>query len=356
MYQERFSKLNRKRYSISLIKQKKIDAKALAQKKEFESQLNELSENRIKAVLQNYKLTDSGVISYKSYEGYSRNVKKSSLINLLNYNPEIENYWKDGKPFDPALGYGVKDLKDYRTLSPKQVRDCRKLCNKLSYYTANRKFKSKKTGTYNFRIGFISLTTPLNTTDQQSLKAFEGFLDYLRRTANCIYVWKKELGEEGNRLHYHIMVNNFIPYYIVSWKWKRLLLEQGVKWPKNKKGEDTTSHYRIELPRNKKQTSSYISKYIVKGCELPKGHGYIIGCSEILKELKETVLIESEIENTELWNLIKSNKTIYTDYVGIICCDLLKVKKIAPMLYNIFLKQYYSFRDTLTLPQRFQTV
>lgn len=356
MFYNRFTIANRKRKSIELQKQVISESKKDSAKREFESELNRLSVERIKAVIQNYKLTDKGIVSFKSFEGYSRRLHHNSLANLLNYNPDSSDYWKEGKPFDESLGFGVKDVKDYRLLNKQQAREVRKMCDKLSYYTGKRKFIVKKKKEYSMKVAFITLTTPPNCSDQQSLKAFDGFLDYLRRTANCVYVWKKELGEDSNRLHYHIMVNNFVPYYIISWKWKRLLLNQGVIWSLNEKGEETNSHSRIELPRNEKQTGKYISKYVAKDCELKRELGYIWGCSDVLRELKEVVLIESEVENDELWNLIKSYKTITTDYVGIVCCDLTKVKKLAPMLYNIFMKQYFNFRDTLTLPQRFQGV
>ena len=325
-------------------------------KDEFNSQLDEIHKNRGPIVYQSYKLTHQGIINYKTYENCKRKISHSSLCNLLNSHNYNTNTLEGGQPFDDSLGIYPKTIRDYRKMDEAQKRHCRKMCNKLSYYTKKREFKSKKTGKYIFKIAFLTLTAPQTAQDSQILAAFDHFLDYLRRTANCIYVWKKEIGKKGEKLHFHIMINNFIPYYIVNWKWKRLLINEGVVWPKNEKNEDTSSHYRIELPRNVKQTSSYVSKYMAKDEFLPMEYGYVWGCSKVLKELKEIVLIEGEINNNELWNIIKKSKTVSTDFVNITCCDLMKVEAIAPELYKIFEKQFFEFQYKISLEPRFYQV
>lgn len=206
------------------------------------------------------------------------------------------------------------------------------------------------------KVAFITLTSPEGTTNQQMLNAFNHFLDYLQRTANCIYVWKKELGELNNKLHFHIVVNNFIPYYIINWKWKRLLIAEGVVWPLNDQGKDTTSHYRIELPHNAKQVSHYIAKYMSKAYDLPGNCGYVYGYSRVLKELKESDLSEWEIDLEEYKALKQNYKTISHDYTQHICCNLLHVKKIAPKLFELFSQQYVQFSEKITLPQKFKYV
>jgi hypothetical protein len=206
------------------------------------------------------------------------------------------------------------------------------------------------------KVAFITLTSPANTTNEQMLKAFNHFLDYLQRTANCVYVWKKELGEANSKLHYHIVVNNFVPYYIINWKWKRLLIAEGVKWPLNDKGRDTTSHYRIELPRNAKLVSHYIAKYMSKAYDLPGNMGYVYGNSRVLTELKEKDLAEWEVNTNELEVIKKSHKTIVHDYTQHICCNLLHLSKLAPDLYEQFMIQYVQFSEKITLPQKFRYV
>jgi hypothetical protein len=350
------SKVDRKRISElqikeSLLKQKDSEKNYTPAKADFEQELN-----RIAFSYYNYKLTHRGVVSYKGFENCSRRMKSSSLNNLLNYNAFAPEGSCSTIPFDESLGYLSSEREIKRHISEKQSRDIKKYASKLTYYSSERKFQSKKSGKYSFKVAFLTLTAPESVSTTQFLRAFDGFLDYLRRTANCIYVWKKEFGKHGDNLHVHILVNNFIPYYLVDWKWKRLLLSQGVIWPKNEKGEDTSSHYRIELPRNPKQAGHYISKYLGKVEYTPENVGYLWGKSKILDECKESILIEGEVDNSELFTIFSKFKTVGSDFVKMCLVDLLKIDKICPVLFKIFEKQFYEFQSKLTLPQRFQYV
>jgi hypothetical protein len=301
----------------------------------------------------NTKFSHSGITGYKVFEGYSRKIHNNSLSNLLNKKEALISFQVEMLSDGSKKINHVTDKAKFRCLSAQQSKKARHYCQKLCYYSANRQFESKKSGKYTFKVAFLTLTTPANTEPEQSLKAFEIFLDYLRRTANCVFVWKKELGEQNKNLHYHILINNFIPYYIVSWKWKKLLIAQGVEWPKNDKGEDTSSHYKIELPRKKQKVNYYISKYLSKDCELPKSFGYIWGKSKILDECKELQGIADDLPYDEVVLLKQKYKVIGNDYVTHICVDLLKVKDFAPELFALFEAQYLEFVGKITLPQKF---
>lgn len=292
-----------------------------------------------------YKLTHSGITGYKVFEGFDRKMKKKSLENLVNQNGgTAEN-----------LTY-ANNKKFTRTLSPAQSRRCKSLCQKLCYYSATRSFTSKKTGKYHFKVAFLTLVAPASTEPGQFLKAFDHFIDYLRRTANCIYVYKKELGETGNKLHVHILINNFIPFYIVSWKWKRLLINEGVEWPNNKAGKDTTSHYRIELPKSKKMVASYIAKYMSKAYELPKQYGYLTGHSQEIDACREIQLFEGTELEEEIFKMCQKYKIVGTKYVKHLCVDLMTIKDMFPGIFALFEKQYLNFSETLTLLQKFKYV
>lgn len=293
-------------------------------------------------IYDNYKLSHSGITKYTTYEGIYRKIKHKSLQNLLNYTQ-----------ITGEILTTTNEAERTRHLNPNQSRKIKQTCNKLSYYSKQRKFTSKKSGAYKMKVSFITLTAPELTTHTQFLLAFDYFLDYLRRTANCVFIYKKELGEKNKHLHVHIMINNFIPYYIVSWKWKRLLLAQNVVWPLNEKGEQSSSHSRIELPRNDKHTGHYLSKYMSKAYDLPKECGLIWGKSEIFNTLKETVLIESDIEYSELEILKAHGKLVGDQFVSHLCIDLLTVKEFAPKLFAVFQIQFNEFQRELCLPQHF---
>ena len=326
-------------------------------------------------VYYNSKLSHSGITSYKVFEHFNRRRHPHCLSNLLNqpavhskdvrfYADTFKSLSTDGERsslIDEAIiNLTYEDYQAFlsrsfltRTLNPSQSRKTRYLCQKLQYYSANRNFSSKKTGVYSFRIAFLSLTAPATCEPSQLLNAFHHFLDYLRRTANCVYVWKKELGEESRRLHFHVMLNNFVPYYIISWKWKRLLINEGVEWPLKENGNPTDSHYRIELPRSKQKIGHYISKYMSKAYALPAEYGYISGHSAILDTCEEIRLIESDLPLDELEKIMESHKVIRSEFMSHVCVDLLHVKHIAPKIGALFEIQYLRFSETLTMPQKF---
>lgn len=293
-------------------------------------------------VYDNYKLSHTGIIKYTTFEGFIRKCHNNSLKNLVNYTC--------------ITGDIMNEEKTTRKLSANQSKKIRNYCTKLSYYSQKRIFKTKNSKTYSMKVAFITLTAPESTTTIQFLSAFDHFLDYLRRTANCVYVWKKELGSKSGHFHIHIMINNFIPYYIVSWKWKRLLISEGVIWPINNKGKDTSSHTRIELPYSTKAAGAYIAKYMSKAYELPKDCGYIWGKSEILDQCKELVFMEGELDYNELSEIKRHGKLINHDYVAILIIDLLKVKQFAPRIGTVFEQMYIEFSEKITLPQRFNYI
>lgn len=324
------------------------------------------------------KLTHNGIVGYRFFENCNRSYHRNSIANLLSsslYGNEtldwlVSQYRNckedlersainnqaiallDQESFDRFLTL----TRQMRHLNEAQSRKVRSFTEKLCYYSATRVFTSKKTGKYKMKVAFLTLTAPESANFDQLQNAFTRFLEYLSRTANCVYVWKKELGETGKHLHFHLVINNFVPYYIISWKWKRALMAEGVIFPSAEDGKTSNSHYRIELPRSKKQVSHYISKYMSKAYDLPGVCGYIWGRSSILNQLKEVSIFEGDVEEAEVSLLMKAYKVIRKDYVSIICCDLLSIKDKFPKLAAIFEKQYLDFSNLITLPQRFNYV
>jgi len=329
-------------------------------------------------IYHNAKLSHSGVTVYKSFEDINRKIHHNSLNNLLQNketslqllvkytsfykfvkseeSKKIIDKWASEQLFENEYQEYLRISRGLRKLSPIQSRRLKKLANKLCYYSSERTFSSKKSGKYKFKVAFLTLTAPALASNIQINNAFNHFLDYIRRTANCVYVWKKEMGEKNGKFHIHLMINNFIPYYIVDWKWKRTLIAEGVEWPINDKGKHTSSHYRIELPRNKKHTAHYISKYLSKAYEIPKELGYISGHSNILDDCKELILIEGEFDNDELRNIRIKHKVIEDQFITHFCVNLMKVKEIAPKLFAVFEVMFKDFNSKITLHQKFHYV
>lgn len=288
------------------------------------------------------KISHSGVSCWKTFEGFNRKMAKSSLKNLLN---QLQS------------DYGTVDSKQQiantRKLNSKQTRQIKNYANKLCYYSHIRTFQSKKSGKYQFKVAFVTLTAPSTASNNQLIKAFEAFLEWIRRTCNCTYVWKKELGEIGGHLHFHLLINNFIPYYLISWKWRKLLIFQNVKWTTNESGKDTNSHSRIELPKSRRLVAHYIAKYMSKAYELPKELGYISGHSEVLETCKEMKFIENDLPKDEVLELMKHYRTIRDQFITHICVDLRYIQTIAPTIYYYFMQQFKSFQESICLPQKY---
>ena len=89
---------------------------------------------------------------------------------------------------------------------------------------------------------------------------------------------------------------------------------------------------------------------------LPIEYGYISGHSKILDSLKEISIIVDDLDNEELNKLASHSKVIHSEYVNLICTDLLHAQKIAPKIYDLFYSQYLRFSEIITLPQKFTYV
>lgn len=321
------------------------------------------------------KLTHNGLVGYRVFENYYRSFNSKSIGNLLSstlhgsetldwlvqqfkacvtdderkrINDQAQSMC-DQESFDKYLTFTRQE----RRLNKSQSRKIKTMADKLAYYSATRRFSSKRSGKYDFRVAFITLTAPENAVPEQILKAFDIFLDYLARTANCRYVWKKELGEKSSHLHFHIIVNNFIPYYIISWKWKRALMSTGVSFSQASAEKDSNSHYRVEMPKSKRAIAHYIAKYISKAYCMPAEYGYIAGWSRVLNTLRETTIFEGDAADSEVSTVLEKARIKVTDWVTLAFCDMLTIKSICPQIGALFDEQYQRFSEILTLPQRF---
>lgn len=331
-----------------------------------------------KLVYEAAKLSHNGVCAYKVFENCYHFPTKSSLSNLLSscikgsesmtelvksYKEATDDIQRNEINMQAIQLFSQDEYDRYltftrqsRRLNSAQSRKVRQMSERLSFYSQSRTFTSSKSGSYKMKVAFLTLTTPSTASPAQSLAAFETFLNYLSRTANCHYVWKKELGDENHHLHYHLIINNFIPYYLVNWKWKRALIAEGVVWPSGSDGKDANAHYRIEIPKSKKQTASYIAKYLSKAYDLPGSYGYIAGWSRILTELKEIVITEGDSLHQSLYSLVRNVKCICRDFTSFYCIDLLSCKDQSAEIFELFEQHYIKWSNLITLPQKFFTV
>lgn len=110
----------------------------------------------------------------------------------------------------------------------------RTLKTKISwlYYLASKKSVKTKSGKsiFNFKIGFITLTLPVkqeHNTAYITKHCLNQFLTEVRElTGMCNYVWRLEFQKNGN-VHYHIVTDTYIDYYIIRKIWNRQMYKIG---------------------------------------------------------------------------------------------------------------------------------
>lgn len=291
-----------------------------------------------------HKISHTGITTYKVFEGYTRNVTDTSKANLMRgITGGLE---KDS----------TANMKIGKTISEATGKKIFKYCQKLAFYSSNRQFSTSKGKQFKFRVSFLTLTAPDHYTTEEINRAFERFLDYLTRTANCRYVYKKEVGEKNGKFHIHLMINNMVPYYIVSHKWKKCLMFENQYWPKYDDGKDYNTHSRIELPRSKRMVSAYISKYMGKGGYIIEKVGNLWGKSKVLDDCKEIQLIENDINPEEYRRLAEISRYYESEFVTFISVEWFKIKSFCPNIYSIFEQQYMTFCEQISLPQKFDRV
>ena len=93
--------------------------------------------------------------------------------------------------------------------------------NKLEYYRGNRSFD---------RLVLITLTLPADQNhDDRYLKdrPLRAFLNRMGKDHDCVnWIWKAERQANGN-LHFHVLVDTYIPWADVKWEWNTQLSYHG---------------------------------------------------------------------------------------------------------------------------------
>jgi hypothetical protein len=100
------------------------------------------------------------------------------------------------------------------------------------YYLAKSKHVKTYSGVelYNFKISFITLTLPSKQrtcTKECNNLLLNTFLTEIRqRTKMTNYVWRLEFQKNGN-VHYHIVTDTYIDYYLLKKVWNKILKNNG---------------------------------------------------------------------------------------------------------------------------------
>ena len=133
-------------------------------------------------------------------------------------------------------------------------------------------FASGNIKTWSFRLAFITLTlsdVQIHSDEYIKEHLLQPFLYWLDRYYNCFYVWKAESQINGN-IHFHLTVDQYVPWKSVRAKWNKLLAKHGYckvnQDGSNDKGDSATQ---IKAVLNEKQCARDIADYVAKKDKLP---------------------------------------------------------------------------------------
>ena len=117
------------------------------------------------------------------------------------------------------------------TISDNANRNLKSKINWLYYLSKSRKIETyNKKIIFNFKIGFLTLTLPTvqqHPTSFITKNIFNQFLTEIRQRVKMQnYVWRLEFQKNGN-VHYHIVTDSYIDYYLALNIWNRCLSKYG---------------------------------------------------------------------------------------------------------------------------------
>lgn len=122
---------------------------------------------------------------------------------------------------------------------------------------------------FNFKINFLTLTLPsvqAHNTAEITKDCFNQFLTEIRSRTNMEnYVWRLEFQGNGN-LHYHIVTDTFIDYFLALKIWNRILRKKGYVQAYQKKfSKMNLAEYLDAVKYNDKVDFQQLAKRYAKG-------------------------------------------------------------------------------------------
>lgn len=215
--------------------------------------------------------------------------------------------------------------------------------------------------THKFRAAFVTLTLPpgeLVDAKWAARNLINPFLQRIRRNfPGLVYVWKRELQTKNRfQIHYHLIVNKFMPYMHIQRWWNELLWRNGlleVYWKKfgmydefgNIRMPNSTD---VESVYDSDKLKKYVNKYFLKSIpdwklkqlsetDRQKLKGRFWDCSAHLKLVKYAEISYSEKIDENLSNLAKKS------LIKVVTDD----KNLSPMWTAAYLKPGVKINEVL---------
>ena len=315
-----------------------------------------------------------------------------NVYNELNWNPSRPskvNYLKESENEEPVFQHLLESNRTANgNISKIAKRKINKAVDYLLLLTSEKKVQNRMTGRmFRFKVAFVTLTLPsaqVHDDNEIKSKCLNQFLIEIKKSYKVrLYIWRAEKQKNGN-LHFHILVDRFIPHQELRDRWNRIINKLGYidryrqeqlkwhsegfkvrvemlpTWSKEKQyaaylrgqkcnwnspnSTDVHSLYKIN------NVKLYISKYMTKNesnldelnketKEFIEQKGRVWSSCEELMNLKGAVsLIDNELDN-ELLKLRKSGKCKIIDepyYSCVMLNDFKLSMSETPRLYKLF--------------------
>lgn len=248
----------------------------------------------------------------------------------------------------------VKRILNTGTLSRSGRSRMRRACGYLFYASSDKTIhnRSEKNGfkqhyDYTMRLAVMTLTLPggKQLQDDKTMKRvlYKNYIDALRKHYPALqYVWRAETQGNGC-LHFHIIVDHFIPVWYSNRLWVNILRRNGYF--------EGQRHLKIELinsfpvdtkkVKNEKCLARYMRKYMMKGLDknsesellqkIRESHTRAANCSTPSEAHKESILTEKLVKRYEILTRRKVEGKIWG------CSD------------NLILKPYSDFYEPLAM-------
>jgi len=310
--------------------------------------------------------------------------------NSINMFSEV--VWSPYKPARPKVEHLIKsDKKTHGIVSQQARRKVGKAVDYLLYLANDNVLPDTAHGKqYKFKIAFITLTLPskqIHSDNQLKEDCLNQFLVELRvRYKVRNYLWRAEK-QKNNNIHFHILVDKFIPWSELRDRWNRIINKLGYieryrdemrqfhkngfncrkdllkHWDYQKqvkayqKGKindwqspnstDIHSLYKVN------RVKDYVTKYCTKNETNSEVNGRLWGCNYELSDIKGGTEIADQQIKSELNELINEYKPrIYSsDYFTVIHISVNQLNNTRfQNLYNIFTRYLFEhFKDNYQL-------
>lgn len=268
-----------------------------------------------------------------------------TVITCVKIRPYSMVFYPSYEMFNLVRGYdseSQKNLQDNRVkgvlskTSAKKMRDL--VTCWLNIVRSINEIDGKK---YDSLISFITLTLSSSqgdiTDNEIKRELLNPFLIWLKQSKNVsTFIWKAEAQNNGN-IHFHILVNKFIPWRDVRDKWNELqnkffYIDQFEKKHGHRDANSTDIHglYKDKNDKPIRDIGSYLAKYMSKNEELKRGiNGRLWGRSDNLLNIEFFKTVDDGLIDNFYQYLIKKDAKRYKgDFFLLIKADIFKEMKI----------------------------